>query len=284
MYAYYIAKATENFGLPATRPIYQRAIESLPDSKTAEMCLRFANLEQKLGEIDRARASASPSCADLLGDLVLMAAAMVAVFAHASQFCDPRIDKTFWDTYHKFEIQHGSEDTFREVRTSVNRLVVCAERFLRAYRCSGSSELCRLHSTTRKATSPLALRPLGLRLASSRTSTVQTPCRRSTRPPPNLHSCRTSAVRSAVAVEDLLTWILASAGRRTARLPRRSPTELLPPPQTSTRLRSRTTKTKTTKSEVGARRQVGTVWTYATEENGQKILRSQRELDGQLSL
>lgn len=60
MYAYYIAKATENFGLPATRPIYQRAIESLPDSKTAEMCIRFANLEEKLGEIDRARASPSP--------------------------------------------------------------------------------------------------------------------------------------------------------------------------------------------------------------------------------
>lgn len=57
MFAYYIAKATENFGLPATRPIYEKAIKSLPNNQTAEMCMRFANLEQKLGEIDRARAS-----------------------------------------------------------------------------------------------------------------------------------------------------------------------------------------------------------------------------------
>ena len=61
MFAYYIAKATENFGLPATRPIYEKAIKCLPNNQTAEMCLRFANLEQKLGEIDRARASMFPS-------------------------------------------------------------------------------------------------------------------------------------------------------------------------------------------------------------------------------
>lgn len=73
MFTYYIAKATANFGLPATRPIYERAIEQLPDSQTAEMCLRFAALERKLGEIDRAR----------------------AIFAHASQFCDPRVRSLF---------------------------------------------------------------------------------------------------------------------------------------------------------------------------------------------
>ncbi|KAI6043062.1 hypothetical protein EDC04DRAFT_2961848 [Pisolithus marmoratus] len=64
MYAIYIAKATANYGLPATRPIYERAIEILPPKQTAEMCLRFAALERKLGEIDRAR----------------------AIYAHASQF------------------------------------------------------------------------------------------------------------------------------------------------------------------------------------------------------
>ncbi|GAA5947666.1 hypothetical protein JCM3765_001024 [Sporobolomyces pararoseus] len=92
MFTYYIAKATSNFGLPATRPIYERAIEQLPDSQTAEMCLRFANLERKLGEIDRAR----------------------AIFAHASQFCDPRTNSEFWAQWNSFEIETGSEDTFRE--------------------------------------------------------------------------------------------------------------------------------------------------------------------------
>ncbi|KAL7413210.1 hypothetical protein BDY24DRAFT_389307 [Mrakia frigida] len=93
MFTIYIAKATANFGLPATRPIYQRAIEVLPDAQTAQMCLRFANLERKLGEIDRAR----------------------AIYAHASQFCDPRVNPAFWTEWNTFEIDTGSEDTFREM-------------------------------------------------------------------------------------------------------------------------------------------------------------------------
>ncbi|KAF7311579.1 Pre-mRNA-splicing factor SYF1 [Mycena kentingensis (nom. inval.)] len=93
MYTIYIAKATENFGLPATRPIYERAIEVLPNRQTAEMCTRFAALERKLGEIDRAR----------------------AIYAHASQFCDPRVFPHFWAEWNTFEIETGSEDTFREM-------------------------------------------------------------------------------------------------------------------------------------------------------------------------
>ena len=57
------------------------------------MCLRFAALERKLGEIDRAR----------------------AVYAHASQFCDPRVNPRFWSEWNNFEIETGSEDTFREM-------------------------------------------------------------------------------------------------------------------------------------------------------------------------
>ena len=86
MYEVLVAKTTGNFGLAATRSVYEKAIESLPDSQTAEMCLRFAGLERKLGEIDRAR----------------------AIYAHGSQFCDPRSE---WNS---FEVETGSEDTFRE--------------------------------------------------------------------------------------------------------------------------------------------------------------------------
>jgi pre-mRNA-splicing factor SYF1 len=93
MFTIYIAKATANYGLPATRPIYERALEVLPDRQTAEMCLRFAALERKLGEIDRAR----------------------AIYAHASQFCDPRVNPNFWTEWNSFEIETGSEDTFREM-------------------------------------------------------------------------------------------------------------------------------------------------------------------------
>lgn len=93
MYEIYIAKAAENFGLAATRAIYERALEVLPDRQTAQMCLRFAALERKLGEIDRAR----------------------AIYAHASQFCDPRVNPNFWSEWNSFEIETGSEDTFREM-------------------------------------------------------------------------------------------------------------------------------------------------------------------------
>lgn len=65
----------------------------LPDRQTAEMCLRFATLERKLGEIDRAR----------------------TIYAHASQFCDPRVNPHFWTEWNSFEIETGSEDTFREM-------------------------------------------------------------------------------------------------------------------------------------------------------------------------
>ncbi len=93
LFTIYIAKATANYGLPATRPIYERALETLPDRQTAEMCLRFASMERKLGEIDRAR----------------------AIYAHASQFCDPRVNPNFWGEWNSFEIDTGSEDTFREM-------------------------------------------------------------------------------------------------------------------------------------------------------------------------
>lgn len=107
MYTFYVAKVAANFGLAATRPIYEQAIETLPDRQTAEMCLRFAALERKLGEVDRAR----------------------AIYKHASQFCDPRTRPDFWQEWNSFEIDTGSEDTFREMRkSSGSHLITAIER------------------------------------------------------------------------------------------------------------------------------------------------------------
>ena len=114
MFTIYIAKVTENFGLPATRPIFERAIELLPDRQTAQMCLRFASMERKLGEIDRAR----------------------AVYAHASQFCDPRINPEFWTEWNQFEVETGSEDTFKEylrIKRSVQSQYNTEASFLAAH-------------------------------------------------------------------------------------------------------------------------------------------------------
>jgi pre-mRNA-splicing factor SYF1 len=93
MFNFYITKSASNFGLPSTRPIYERAIAALPDKDARDMCLKFADMEKRLGEIDRAR----------------------AIYGHASQFCDPRTSPSFWQKWEAFEVQHGNEDTFKEM-------------------------------------------------------------------------------------------------------------------------------------------------------------------------
>lgn len=121
MFLIYIAKATENFGLPATRAIYERAITVLPDKQTAQICLRFAAMERKLGEIDRAR----------------------AIYAHASQFCDPRVNPDFWKEWNDFEVETGSEDTFKEflrIRRSVQSLYNTEVQFLAAHALTGKKD------------------------------------------------------------------------------------------------------------------------------------------------
>ncbi|KAI9836539.1 MAG: pre-mRNA-splicing factor syf1 [Sarea resinae] len=93
MFNFYITKSASNFGLTSTRPIYERAIAALPDDEARDMCLKFAEMERRLGEIDRAR----------------------AIYGHASQFCDPRTTPAFWGKWEAFEVQHGNEDTFKEM-------------------------------------------------------------------------------------------------------------------------------------------------------------------------
>ncbi|KAM9313486.1 pre-mRNA-splicing factor SYF1 [Gastrophryne carolinensis] len=93
MFNIYIKRAAEIYGVTHTRSIYERAIELLSDEHCREMCLRFADMECKLGEIDRAR----------------------AVYSYCSQMCDPRLTPGFWQTWRDFEVRHGNEDTIREM-------------------------------------------------------------------------------------------------------------------------------------------------------------------------
>ncbi|KAG7395224.1 Pre-mRNA-splicing factor SYF1 [Phytophthora boehmeriae] len=94
IYDKYIKKAQKFFGVAKVRDVYQSGITKLPDKCVSELCLKFAKMETKLGEFDRAR----------------------AIYAHASQFCDPRQhEKSFWSVWHEFEVSHGSEHTFLEM-------------------------------------------------------------------------------------------------------------------------------------------------------------------------
>lgn len=100
MYMVLLKKTAQLFGQTRTREIYDQAMEALPQERIKDACVRYARMETTLGEVDRAR----------------------AIYTHASQFCDPRKDEEFWKLWRGFEVQHGNEDTFRDmlrVRRSV---------------------------------------------------------------------------------------------------------------------------------------------------------------------
>lgn len=93
MYSILIRKTAELFGQTRTREIYDQAIENLPQDRIKDACVRYAKMETMLGEVDRAR----------------------GIYIHASQFCDPRKEEEFWKVWRGFEVQHGNEDTFRDM-------------------------------------------------------------------------------------------------------------------------------------------------------------------------
>jgi len=90
----YISKVSNFLGITKTRTIFEKAVEILRDQEMIKMGQRYARLEKKLGEVDRAR----------------------AIYTHVCQFCDPSDDKfNLWKEWHEFEIQHGNEDTYIEM-------------------------------------------------------------------------------------------------------------------------------------------------------------------------
>ncbi|KAJ2584500.1 pre-mRNA-splicing factor syf1 [Coemansia sp. RSA 1836] len=98
MYRFYAAKTAELLGLPATRLVYERGIAELGDKAAVALALDYAQAECRLAEIDRAR----------------------AIYAYAAPMVDPRTatataDALAWTAWHEFEVQHGNEDTFKEM-------------------------------------------------------------------------------------------------------------------------------------------------------------------------
>jgi pre-mRNA-splicing factor SYF1 len=93
MYRLYIKKVEQFYGITKTRPVYERAIAELNDVQSRQICLEFAGMERKLGEIDRAR----------------------AILQHGAQFADPRKEAAYWRHWREFEESHGNEDTFRDM-------------------------------------------------------------------------------------------------------------------------------------------------------------------------
>ena len=93
MYRLYIKKVEQFYGITKTRAIYERGLNELNDESAKELCLEFATMERKLGEIDRAR----------------------AVYQYGAQFADPKRESGYWECWRNFEEMHGNENTFREM-------------------------------------------------------------------------------------------------------------------------------------------------------------------------
>ena len=95
MYLVYISRCEATYGATKAREVYQKAIESVIDEHVPEMCLRFADLETKLGEMDRAR----------------------AIIRYGSQVCDEKTaaGAAFWTAWDEFEMEYGNEDNYREM-------------------------------------------------------------------------------------------------------------------------------------------------------------------------
>ncbi|ODQ63751.1 hypothetical protein NADFUDRAFT_53404 [Nadsonia fulvescens var. elongata DSM 6958] len=96
---YYISRCAENFGLQATRQIFESIINNsslnLKNFEYKQLSSSFAKIEEKLGEIDRVR----------------------SIYIFGSQFANPALvsNRDYWNEWNQFEINHGNEDTFKEM-------------------------------------------------------------------------------------------------------------------------------------------------------------------------
>jgi pre-mRNA-splicing factor SYF1 len=92
-YSIYIAKVTKLLGVTKARPVFEAAVQNLPEKQVLVMGRKYAELEINLGEIERAR----------------------GVMAHISQFTDPRDDSEgLWKEWEMFEVEYGDKDSYKE--------------------------------------------------------------------------------------------------------------------------------------------------------------------------
>lgn len=107
VYVLYIKKAKKNLGLAKMREVFENAIEAkgqfqLKDEDVVKLCISYAQLELKLGEVDRVR----------------------AIYNYASQISPIEWNKNVFEKWNQFEIAHGNEDTFKDM-LRIKRSVEC---------------------------------------------------------------------------------------------------------------------------------------------------------------
>lgn len=97
MYRLYIVKMATTFGVTKTRPIYEEALSTLRKTiEVIEFASRYATMESRIGEFDRAR----------------------AIYVQTCHVVDTRargVYEMFWKGWNEFELTHGSEDTYTDM-------------------------------------------------------------------------------------------------------------------------------------------------------------------------
>ena len=96
MYSVLISLTAKYFGLVKTRNIFVKALDTLDKSNVVDIGVKYALIERRLGEIERAR----------------------AIFEYLSQFCNPSNNdylESFWLVWDEFELYHGNENTYKDM-------------------------------------------------------------------------------------------------------------------------------------------------------------------------
>ena len=94
----WIASAVRQYGVGKAREVYEYAIGVFKDERAAQWCIKYAGLETKLLEFDRAR----------------------AIWIHGGQFADPSQMPSYWDAYEQFEKMYGTQETYKEMFSQKN--------------------------------------------------------------------------------------------------------------------------------------------------------------------
>ncbi|CEP62862.1 mRNA splicing protein SYF1 LALA0_S06e05556g [Lachancea lanzarotensis] len=88
-----LEKCKSFLGLKASRDLYTKCIQNLPNSKVIPFVLDFAGLEETLGDIARAR----------------------AVLRFGAQLAHPSSNTKLWDYWNELELRHGDKISFKEM-------------------------------------------------------------------------------------------------------------------------------------------------------------------------
>ncbi|KAL7287333.1 hypothetical protein TKK_0018456 [Trichogramma kaykai] len=100
-----LKKSSEH--MKKTRETYVKAIGVLGEENVREMCMRYADMETKLGEVYKAR----------------------AIYFHCSQFSGPRMTNKFWQTWKDFETQALTSSEDNEPISITDSLNAAATKF-----------------------------------------------------------------------------------------------------------------------------------------------------------